>query len=325
MRPAVPTEVFACYWSFAAERQNIFFGRYHRLPAPWTVDTILAEHRFTNAYRVSDRVSQYLLSDVQYNRAWSQEDLFFRTILFKFFNRRSTWDLLVREFGEPRAATFSPERYGQVLETAVRRGARIYSAAYIMPSGGSRSGYRRKHNMHLNLLARMIADGMPARIARVKSMAAAFGLLRSYSTIGDFLAYQYVTDLNYSSLTNFSETEFVRAGPGAKEGIGKCFRSLGGKDPEWIIQRTAAVQAEAFATLGLKFRDLWGRPLQWIDCQNLFCEIAKYARVRFPELNGATGRTRIKQKFVASAEPVDYFPPPKWNLSTPPLRDVARD
>jgi hypothetical protein len=179
--------------------------------------------------------------------------------------------------------------------------------------------------MHLNLLARMIADGMPAKTARAKSMAEAFGLLRSYPSIGDFLAYQYVTDLNYSTLTNFSETEFVRAGPGAQEGIGKCFRSLGGKDPEWIIQRTAAVQADAFATLGLKFRDLWGRPMQWIDCQNLFCEIAKYARVRFPELNGATGRTRIKQKFVASAEPVDYFPPPKWKLSIPPPRDVASD
>ena len=29
----------------------------------------------------------------------------------------------------------------------------------------------------------------------------------------------------------------------------------------------------------VEFRDLWGRPLQLIGCQNLFCEVDKYARV----------------------------------------------
>jgi len=319
MHPAVPTEVFASYWAFAVERQKIFFRRYKGFDAPWTDDPILAVHRFTNAYRVSDRVSQYMLRHVQGNLAGSQEDIFFRTILFKFFNRISTWDRLVAAFGEPRAAHFSPERYGQVLENAIRGGTRIYSAAYIMPSGGPRSGYRRKHNMHLNLLARMLADGLPSKIARARSMANAFELLRSYPTIGDFLAYQYVTDLNYSQLTEFTEMEFVCAGPGALEGIAKCFRQLGGKDTEWIIRRTAEIQEEAFETLGLKFQNLWGRPLQLIDCQNLYCEIGKYARVRHPEYNGFTGRTRIKQKFVALSSPIAYILPSKWGLEVPPL------
>ena len=42
--------------------------------------------------------------------------------------------------------------------------------------------------------------------------------LYQYPTIGDFLAYQYITDLNYSTLTNFTEMEFVVPGPGAKHG-----------------------------------------------------------------------------------------------------------
>jgi hypothetical protein len=74
-----------------------------------------------------------------------------------------------------------------------------------------------------------------------------------------------------------------------------------------------------FGRLGLKFDGLFGRPLMPIDCQNLFCEISKYARVAHPEISGTSGRTRIKQKYNPScpAVPADPFFPPKWNLNVP--------
>ena len=59
LSPARPTVVYETYWRFAAERQEMFFRKIEGLPAPWTTDTILARHKFTNAYRASDRVSQY--------------------------------------------------------------------------------------------------------------------------------------------------------------------------------------------------------------------------------------------------------------------------
>lgn len=326
-QPAVPTEVFATYWAFAEKRQQTFFRRFEGLPPPWTNDPILAEHRFTNAYRAADRVSQYLIRHVQYDHNWSPTDLFFRTILFKFFNRIDTWKRLVMECGQPQWSNFSIERFGKVLDAAFDAGVRVYSAAYIMPSGGPNSRFRRKHRMHLHLIEQMMKDGLPAKIAMAKSMAVAFELLRDYPTIGDFLAYQYVVDLNYSTLTKFDENDFVVAGPGAREGIGKCFRDLGGKDFVWIIERVRKVQEDAFKALGLTFRNLWGRPLHLIDCQNLFCEVAKYARVYHPEFNGPAGRTRIKQKFVADTEPIEYMFPPKWNINVPNstrLKNVAR-
>lgn len=52
-------------------------------------------------------------------------------------------------------------------------------------------------------------------------MQPAFELLRSYPTIGDFLAYRFVTDINYSEVTDFSEMEFVIPGPGAREWLAK--------------------------------------------------------------------------------------------------------
>jgi hypothetical protein len=52
-----------------------------------------------------------------------------------------------------------------------------------------------------------------------------------------------------------------------------------------------------FKRLGLEFPGLFGRRLQPIDCQNLFCEISKYARVAHPDIGGVANRTRIKQSY----------------------------
>ena len=81
-----------------------------------------------------------------------------------------------------------------------------------------------------------MADELPWRIADARTMRDAFGLLRSYPSIGDFLAYQFVTDLNYSEITDFSEMDFVIPGPGALDGIRKCFSDLGGLTEADVIR-----------------------------------------------------------------------------------------
>lgn len=313
--PAKPTVVFDTYWRFAAERQSIFFKRLAGFPLPWTDDPILIQHKFTNAYRASDRVSQYLIKHVIYKGDQSPDEIFFRIILFKLFNKIETWELLTKKLGEIRYADYSYERYDRMLTSAMNSGQRIYSAAYIMPSGSRSFGTTRKHRAHLKLLERMMEDEVHYRIAGSRNMHEAFTLLRSYPMIGDFLAYQYVTDINYSTLTNFSEMEFVMPGPGALNGIRKCFNSLGGLNEIDIIKVVADRQHEEFERLGLKFQSLWGRPLQLIDCQNLFCEVDKYARVKHPEIAGVTQRTRIKQKFRPNSSNISFWYPPKWGLN----------
>jgi hypothetical protein len=149
----------------------------------------------------------------------------------------------------------------------------------------------------------------------MKRMRDVFEVLLSYPMIGDFLAYQYATDLNYSGLTSFSEMEFVVPGPGARDGIRKCFKDLGGLNEADIIKLVADRQESEFARLEIDFKSLWGRSLQLIDCQNLFCEVDKYARHAHPDIVGITGRTRIKQVFRSSPSPIEYWYPPKWGLN----------
>ena len=61
----------------------------------------------------------------------------------------------------------------------------------------------------------MMKEDLPSRLAdcRLLEVKAAFELLRSYPMIGDFLAYQYVTDLNYSNLLDFSPWTTWSRGP----------------------------------------------------------------------------------------------------------------
>lgn len=315
LSPAKTTVVYDTYWRFAAERQAIFFRRLSDSPPPWTNDDVLKIYKFTNAYRAADRVSQYLIKHVIYEGEQSSDELFFRILLFKTFNRIQTWELIKKEVGHISYAQYSFRLYDSILTKALARNEKIYSAAYIMPSGGSRSSYGRKHRMHLDLIQRMIKDDLPARLSDTKSMCKAFDLLVSYPTIGSFLGYQYVTDLNYSNLTNFNEMEFVTPGPGALDGIRKCFIDLGGLNESEIIKVVTDRQVAEFARLGLKFQSLWGRPLQLIDCQNIFCEVSKYARIHHPDIKGSSNRMRIKQRF-SPGQPMNYFFPPKWGLNT---------
>lgn len=314
-RLLAPTIVYDTYWKFAAERQEVFFARAKADPRPWTNDSILNDHKFTNAYRASDRVSQFLIQKVIYHGNQNAEEVFFRIMLFKFFNKIETWQLLERELGEILYSSFSIDRYDSILTNAINTHKRIYSAAYIMPTGGRNSTFERKHRMHLHLVEMMMKDKLPNKVTSARSMGKVFELLKSYPSLGDFLAYQYATDINYSELTDFPETQFVIPGPGAKDGIKKCFTKTGGLSEAEIIKIVMERQEEEFLRLGLEFKTLWGRPLMLIDCQNIFCETDKYARVKHPDIKGLTGRSRIKQKFHPNPQKIDLWYPPKWGIN----------
>lgn len=317
LSPAKVSEVYDSYWKFAALRQDVFFNRFHGRPAPWSDDPVLTDYKFTNAYRAADRVSQYLINKVIYNEAYSSEprEVLFRILLFKLFNKIQTWELLSDEFGPLTYEDYSFKHYDRILSEAMDAKETIYSAAYIMPSGGSFFGLKRKHSNHLKLIEKMLDEQVHEKLMSASKMQQAYETIKSYPGLGDFLAYQLTVDVNYSTLTSFSESSFVVPGPGAKGGISKCFLDTGGLNNVELIKMMTDRQELEFKRLELDFKDLWGRPLQLIDCQNLFCEVDKYARVVHPEIKGKSDRVRIKQKFKSTAQAIEYGFPPKWGIN----------
>ena len=306
-------KIYNLYWYFACERQNIFLKKKNGEPAPWTNDEILQEFKFCNSYRVSDRVSQYLLKNVIYNgKKYTDADMIFRIILFKLFNKESTWELLENEIGDITLSSFDFNKYSQILENAINNGQKIYNDAYISCANKA-FGYDRKHENHLALLEKMfLKDHIDTKIINSKNMEEAFNIIKSYPLIGNFMAYQLITDINYSNVVDFSEMEFTVAGPGSERGIKKCFISTGGLSKEEIIKYMCKNQEKEFKRLGLDFKPIGNRLLQLIDCQNIFCELDKYCRQAVPELK--SNRTKIKKKYIAKTDKIEYIYPPKWNI-----------
>jgi hypothetical protein len=321
----VPTPVYDSYWRFASERHAIYERRLRDPFGPWTEDPILQQYKFTNAFRAADRVSQYLIREVQYRSDRSQEaaEVFFRTILFKLFNKIETWELLEDSLGPLTWQHFELNRAADLLNAAIQSNQRIYSAAYLMPSPAF--GHEQKSSNHLALLNLMMTDQLYRSIATAPSLERVYQLLLAYPGIGPFLAYQYAIDLNYSTLVAFHEADLVVAGPGALDGISKCFHGIGKTPPDEIIFSMVENQDSEFRRLNLMPVCLFGRKLQPIDCQNIFCEISKYARVAFPAFEGTAGRVRIKQRYSRHEfKIVQPMFPPKWDLTIPETVPIVR-
>ncbi len=306
-------EIYDLYWYFANERQNIFIKKLNGDTPPWTNDPILKTYKFCNSYRVNDRVSQYLLKNVIYNgKTYKDEDMLFRIILFKLFNKESTWELLLKEFKDITLSTFDMKEYSKVLTNAINNNIKIYNDAYISCATKA-FGYDRKHDNHLALLNKMfIIDKVQDKILKCTNMEQAFKIIKSYPLIGNFMAYQLITDINYSDIVDWKEDEFTVAGPGSLRGIKKCVIDKEKLSNEDIIKYMYNHQEEEFKRLNLDFKTIGNRKLQLIDIQNIFCELDKYCREKVPSLK--SNRTKIKKKYTPKQTKIEYIYPPKWNI-----------
>ena len=299
------------FWKFACERQNVFLKRLHSAQPPYTNDVVLQQFKFCNAYRVLDRVSQFLLSHVIYtDTTYSAADMTFRILLFRIFNLPSTWLELEKKFGPITLSAFNVTAFSQCLHELKQKCA-IYNNAYISCATKA-FGYDAKHDNHLALLHNMFfKDQITNKLQNCNSLKDAFETIKSYPLLGNFMAYQLVTDLNYSPHYHWDDNSFTVVGPGSKRGIEKVFGKV--KNHEELIFKTHQNQERDLQRFGLQFAYLNNHKLQTIDIQNLFCEFDKYCRVAKPELK--SNRTKIKTKFKPENEKITYMLPPKWNAS----------
>jgi hypothetical protein len=305
-------DVYRAYWSLAAERQRVFLRRVGGEPPPWTEDAILRRYKFTNAYRASDRVSQFLIRDVIYGVDHDPDDTLLRIVFFRLFSKIETWRALERALGPVTRRSLR----GALLERELDRlkaAGPIYTSAFILCANKA-FGFERKHQNHVALIRAMFRRrALPRAIARSRTLADVYEALRTYPLLGRFMAYQLAIDVNYSELVDFSEDDFTVPGPGAERGIRKIFPGARRREMPRIIAWMTESQEDEAARLGIELPTLFGRRLHAIDCQNLFCELDKYARVAFPELTSE--RRRIKASFRPHGDPLPLFYPPKWGLN----------
>jgi len=313
----VNDETYKYYFYFIQERMSIFWKRYNGKNLPFSDDPIFQKYKFTNVYRAQDRVSQYLIKNViqASNSELNEIDVLLRILVFKVFNRIETWEYLENTIGEINLKSFDVERISKVLTERIKNQP-IFSPAYMMTGSHSKyNTYTSKHEKWLQMIkAELIKEKKFDKIITSKSLKNVYEILLSCSFIGEFLAYQYAIDFNYSDVINFDENSFVKAGIGAIRGIKKCFGNSSKYSFEDCIQYTQNNFKEYQTKYGYSdFIPLFGRELKLIDLQNCFCETDKYLRAKMPEL--IVGNKRIKQKFSQSKENLSFYFPTKWDIN----------
>lgn len=308
-------DIFELYFYFIQERMNILWSRLHGNQSPWTSDPILGQYRFTNVYRVTDRVSQYLIAEVIHKHAdLPPEDIILRVVVFKIFNRIDTWEFIESKVGMLSCQNFDTQKISQLLMER-RQQRPIFNNAYMMTGTHSRYNHlTSKHEKWLSMVENeLISPKNLNKILGAKSLKDLYESLRSISFIGNFLAYQYAIDINYSNIFEFDENSFVKAGIGAVRGIKKCFKKINPSQIDSAIYFTL----ENFESLQQRFgyndfTPVPGRKPTLIDLQNCFCETDKYLRARRPDL--VVDNKRIKQKYRQGSKMSSIIFPAYWNI-----------
>jgi hypothetical protein len=196
---------------------------------PWTTDPILQQYKFTNPFRAADRTSQFLIKEVIYNPDTSRhpEEIVFRILLFKLFNSVPAWEWLKAKFGMPTWKGFDEKAYATELGNAKTSGVKIWNAAYMQNDLKQYSHVSpQKHPRYIRLLKEMMSTNVTSKLQDAQTYVAAFNVLKTYPLHEDFIAMQHLTDLNYSEVIDFSENDFIVPGPGALNGIQKCWGIL---------------------------------------------------------------------------------------------------
>jgi hypothetical protein len=320
VKAVVPDDdVLQYYFYFIQERMKMFWNRCSGVE-PLTCDSILRTYKFTNVYRACDRVSQYLISQVigTDDRKYSPRDMLLRVLVFKIFNKIETWEYLRDTYGEITEAHFDVEDISRIL-TKRRLDFPIFNNAYMMTGSHSLYNYLpTKHEKWLTMVKReFLGKDIVGSVLSSTSLKQVYENLRQCSFLGDFLAYQYAIDFNYTPYLNFSENSFVKAGIGAIRGIKKCFVSYGAEYEDAIryvfTHFTDLQDRYGYAS----FKPLPGHQPTLLDLQNCFCETDKYLRVKLPDLQ--IDNVRIKQKYKPSNHPIHFVFPTKWNVKNDSL------
>jgi hypothetical protein len=312
------------------ERHAIHQRRLAGQPWPWTDDPILRQHNFTNVFRIYDRVTQYVICNVIGKGDQDFHETCFRVILFRCFNRTSTWELLLAHFGELTWREFNLAVYENVLYEEYRQNNKLYGSSYILPApelGGTSqdgSGGKANYANHLRLLKVMMESDLPGQLAQLSELSDAWERISLYPSMGAFLSFQYVPiphllavplsnlfrlllDLNMIPMLSFPE-DWAVCGPGAISCLVKIFgagvKGVYGEALAWLHQ----TQDLHFARLGIsrERRPRIGSThvLSLVDFEHSLCECDVYSRKAHPEIKAR--RQHIARRNFSANRP----PPP---------------
>ena len=262
------------YW--INERHNIYVKRRASTPAPWTEDEILRKYKFTNPFRENDRVTVWMRK----NWTMPKENEPFGLQIFNI--------CLFRMFGTPEFAEsvgwqyeWKPEVLKRIARNRLFYKEKTFTGAYIITNQGISAP---KEEIVVDHFLAPVWENQEklAEVAaqhRLEAMHKELGKLRGWGG-GGFMAYEAVTDMNYTPVLAeaVDKNTWANAGPGAKRGLNrihdrdlKCGRADWNKEMKQLLEHK-----EYFVRRDLNISHI----IDMRCIEHSLCEWDKYERVR---------------------------------------------
>lgn len=306
------------FYGWMIRRHEIYLKRVQGLPKPWTDDPILRDFKFTNVFRELDRgtlalrkmeqgaVAAYQCGDWEFsNTQQAAELLLFNTWWYRI------WNLDVHAEACGFVSSYDAlEAYMRKLDSF--SGARMWTSAHMIRGQGG----ERKVDTYLKMM-KSIWDQLPfltAKIQQIGTLQGAFDIILETPLIGDFTAYEIVSDLRHHILA-FAPDIYVWANPG--NGAIRGMRRLGLEPTVGTIQHLwqfapaylkgtclddhfpfechlVEIHDDVTVEIGsLKAEPRWP-PFELREIEHSLCEFDKYERARL-------GQGRPRQRFNGAA------------------------
>ncbi len=212
------------YFRTARERYNIYLRRVANEPPPWTKDPIFQRYKFCNVFREQDKVTVWLRENWREPYA-DHPNLPFAMALARLIN----WPPTLEEIGFPKR--WSPDKALGVLHRRKDEGKKVYTGAYLLgscPKGSERAIYL--VNSVLTPLHRELThaywvsavnNDWPLKGSQASNLNDVWEWFRGQRGIGDFLAYEIVSDLRHTKYLRDAPDimTWANAGPGALRGL----------------------------------------------------------------------------------------------------------
>jgi len=290
------------FFAYARERHQIYVNRVLlRKEPPWTKDPILQQYRFTNVFRELDRTTIWFRVNVRDLYSTTPSGLL-ATVLFRWFNRIETGETL---FMQPSLFSkrtpfeeFLKTGDKQVLKSALeKQGPPYTTGSYIINTHGPLGNGYSKLDGVLNQFeafaqrdwrkyaSRLLRDN-DVTLEEIHSW-----LMKDTLGIGDFMAYEIVSDLRWTRLASTAPDIMTWANPGlgAQRGAGRIL-GIGNKTTKkGKVKAKRATNQESLELMRhlLKLATVrknwpWPKWSRWEmrEVEHTLCEFDKYERTR---------------------------------------------
>lgn len=295
------------FWRYILERQRIWYKRFilKQLP-PWTSNSVLQRYHFCNNYRELDKGTIYLINKLTPLKA-NRKKVLFNVVAYRFFNSYGFFDKIG---GLLDPVTYDAHVFIKTLDELIAKVESLYSPAYIVSPFVIKPNYRPK-DKHVQLafiieVLQAKIDELVAKIDSANTPKESFESLKEIPNVGNFLAYEFWTDLTYFDFfkQGWTDNDFVNIGPGARWGL----NIMMGKDVKGYL-----LSPEDYLKLLYILRDSMPNALKQLDLleewlkiayktaysnlpflslrniEHSLCEYRKYWRIK----NNKSGRRRL--------------------------------